>query len=161
MRSTNVLTTIGWKCAPRSGIDTAVVRRLSHPLDGEQVRALAKGNPMLLRAVPYLGERPVHHFLEANIDLVLVPKEGLQILHPFEVRHRHAARVGKYVGNHRDAALLEQDVRVRSARAVGRLEDEPSLNAPGILAGELILQSGRHEQAVFVVSPPGPIPSAR
>src|SRR5579862_8672130 len=128
-----------------SRVDAAVVRCLGNTLDGKEVCALPQRNPVLLRPIPYLCERAMHHLLETSVDLVLVPEERLQILDPLEIGDRHAAGVGEDVGYDGDAALLEQDVRVGSDRTVGRLEDEPRLNTPRVLLGDLVLECGGHQ----------------
>ena len=69
-------------------------------------------------------ERLAHLRLEALVHFVFLPEVAVAILHPLEVRRRHAAGVGEDVGDDEDAALVQVLVRVRRGRAVGPFGDD-------------------------------------
>jgi hypothetical protein len=78
--------------------------------------------------------------LSRRVDLVFVPEEGLQVLHPLEVRDDHTPCVGDHVRHHGDPSLLEDRVGVRGHGPVCRLQDQFRLDAAGILRSDLVLE---------------------
>ena len=63
-------------------------------------------------------------------DLVAVPEQAAQVLHPLEVRDGDAAGVREHVGQDRDPARGEDRVGRDRGRAVRALDDEPAASAP-------------------------------
>ena len=66
----------------------------------------------LSRALGHLAVGPAHDPLQPAVHLVLVPAEVLEVLHPLEVGHHHAAGVGQHVGHHQHA-LVHEDLVAR------------------------------------------------
>jgi hypothetical protein len=76
---------------------------------------------------------PALHPAEADVG---------EVLDPFEVGHRHAARVGVEVGDD-DAALAAQDVvGARGDRAVRGLDDQRRTDAVGVAEVDDALERG-------------------
>src|SRR5207253_2983566 len=65
--------------------------RVGDPLHRERVRGGAHVDPLVDRGVQDLVEGSRDHVVQLGVDLLLFPEEGLQVLHPLEVRHDHAA----------------------------------------------------------------------
>src|SRR5580698_7285108 len=91
-------------------VDASHRSRVGDALDRHQVRAEAERHMMPVGLVAHLPERLLEDLLEPDVDLVLLPEEGLQVLDPLEVRHRDATGVGEDVRNHRDPAPLQDAV---------------------------------------------------
>ena len=72
------------------------------------------------REVPDAVERVAELLGEPRADLVAVPEQAAEILHPLEVRDRDAAGVREHVREHEDAALGEDRVAPRSTSARSR-----------------------------------------
>ena len=83
--------------------------------------------------------------VQFRVDLLFLPEEGLQVLHPFEVGHDHAAGVGEDVWHHENAALVEDRVGFRRDGGVGAFGDQPGSNAPRVVASDLVLHGRRHQ----------------
>jgi hypothetical protein len=119
--------------------------RLGHAADADHLG----GGPQ--RHLPVAGQladlvvRRRHEPLEPVVDLVLGPEVRLQVLHPLEVRHGDAARVGQHVGDHAHAVALEHRVGVGGRRAVGALDDEARPDPVGVALVDDALEGGRDE----------------
>ena len=84
-------------------------------------------------------------FSSLQVDVVLVPEQVILVLHPFEVRHRHAAGIAEDVRDQEHALLVEDAVRFRRHRAVGRLGDDPRVNRVRIGRGDGVLERRRDQ----------------
>ena len=67
------------------------------------------------------------------MDVLDLPLVVVEVLHPLEVGDHDAAGVGEDVGEHLDAPVGEDPVGRRSARAVGRFDDQLALDPIGVL----------------------------
>ena len=83
--------------------------------------------------------------MELGVDLLLLPEEGLQVLHPFEIRHDHAARVGDDVRDQEDVSVMKDGVGLRGDGRVRSLGDESRSNPACVVLGDLILHGRRDE----------------
>ena len=83
--------------------------------------------------------------MQLGVDLFLLPEEGLQVLHPFEVRDDDAARVGEYVRDDEHAALMQDRVGLGRDGRVCSFGDQASPNPAGVVPGDLVLHRRRHE----------------
>ena len=92
-----------------------------------------------------LVERLEHQFLELLVDLRFVPEELLHVLHPFEVRHRHAAGVAQHIGDDENVARLQDLVGFRRRRAIGGLGENSALEFGRVLVGDLLFEGGGNE----------------
>ena len=77
--------------------------------------ALRSESPCSLREAPDAVERVVELVGELGADLVAVPEEAAEVLHPLEVRDGDAARVREDVGQDGDAPLGEDRVAPRAS----------------------------------------------
>src|SRR5437588_12498710 len=77
-----------------SWVDAADRGRVSDTLHRDEIRAQTERDMLRVRVVTHLGERLLEDAFELVVDLALLPKERLQVLHPLEVRDGDAARVG-------------------------------------------------------------------
>ena len=77
-------------------------------------------------------ERVAHLVGELAPDLVAVPEQAPEILHPLEVRDRDAAGVREDVRHDGDAALAEDLVGLDRRRPVRALDDQRRLDAVGV-----------------------------
>jgi len=66
-------------------------------------------------------------------------------LDTLEVAHRHAARIGDHVGQHQDAAVVQDVVRLRRGWAVGAFNHHLGLDAARVGFGDLLLQCGGNQ----------------
>ena len=83
--------------------------------------------------------------LQPSADLLAVPEQPAEILHPFEVRHGDPAGIREHVGEHRNPTLGEDRVRLDRRRAVRPFGDEPGLDPVCVLLGELVLAGSERE----------------
>src|SRR5712692_3455769 len=137
----------GWKGVtdPRLWIDSPDCRCVRHALYRQRVSREAHVDALVDRGVEDLVERPRDHMVQLGVDLLFLPEEGLQVLHPFEVGHDHAAGVGDDVGHDEDPSLVQDRVRLRGDRGVGTFGDEAGANPGRVLLGDLVLHRGGHE----------------
>ena len=108
-------------------------------------RRAAQRDRALLGERPDAVERVAELLREPRADLVAIPEQAAEILHPLEVRDGDAAGVREHVGEHRDPALGEDRVGLDRRRAVRALGDELRVDRGRVLLRELILARGEHE----------------
>ena len=82
--------------------------------------------PRSCETVPHAVERVAELLGEPAADLVAVPEEPAEVLHPLEVRDGDAAGVREHVRQDGDAALGEDRVALDRRRPVRALGDEPA-----------------------------------
>src|SRR5579864_784751 len=126
-------------------IDASDRRGVGDALHGQRIGGEPHVDPLVDRRVEDLVEGARDHVVQLGVDLLLLPEEGLQVLHPLEVGDDHTARVGDDVGDQEDAALVEDGVRLGRDRRVGALCDEPRPDASRVLVGDLVLHRGGHQ----------------
>ena len=78
------------------------------------VRGHAHARPDPLARLPRLLERARDDVVQLRVHLVLAPEVLLEPLHPLEVGDDDAAGVREHVGQHEDAAVLEDHVGRRA-----------------------------------------------
>ena len=104
-----------------------------------------KGKPLALGGVPDAAERVAHEVGEARADLVRPPEQALDVLHPFEVRHRDATRVREDVRQDRDPAFGEDLVPLEGGGPVGALGHKLRLEPARVRRRHLVLRRGQDE----------------
>src|SRR6266849_4176805 len=119
--------------------------RVGHALNRQGVRGGAHVNPLVHRSVQDLVERARDHMVQLRVDLLLLPEESLEVLHPLEVRHDHATGVREDVRNHEDPTLVKDGVRVGCYGSVRAFGDEAGPNAFRVLTCDLVLDRGWDE----------------
>src|SRR5260370_567112 len=90
---------------PRLWVDSPYARGVGHALHGQRVSREPHVDVLVHRRVQDLVERARDHVVQLGIDLLLLPEEGLEVLHPLQVRHDHPAGVGDEVWHPHDAPL--------------------------------------------------------
>src|SRR5450755_994622 len=105
-RSMSVMKESRWPGTPLR-VDAPHSGCVCDPLDRDEVGTEAQRHLVPICLLAHLREGLLEDFLETDVDLVLFPEQGLEILHPFEVRDGDATGVGQDVGHDRDAAPLE------------------------------------------------------
>src|ERR1700730_17673519 len=125
---------------PRLWVYASHRRRVGYPLDRQRVSSQPHVDALVDRGVEDLVEGPRDDVVQLGVDLLLLPEEGLQVLHPLEIRNDHTARVGDDVRDQEDAALVKDGIRLRRDRGVGALGDEPGTDPSSILLGDLVLE---------------------
>src|SRR5579875_416761 len=126
-------------------INPASLCRVGHPADRQHTRCHAQVALMVVRQLRHLLIRPLDHLLQPLIDLIGLPEEALDVLHPLEVADCHTARVGQDVWHDRYATFGKDGVSLRRRRAVCPLDNQPRLHTPRVLASDLPL-GGRRNQ---------------
>src|SRR6266566_4266982 len=86
----------------RLWIDPADRRCVGDALNRESVRGGSHVDALVYRRVEDLVERARDHVMQLGVDLLLLPEEGLQVLHPLEVGNDHTTGVGEDVRDHED-----------------------------------------------------------
>src|SRR3989454_2992327 len=114
-------------------------------IDGDRVSGGPEGNLLLGRAVRDLTISPQQNFLHLRVDAVLVPENLLEVLGPFEIRHRDAAGVGQDVRQNVDAAGCKGLVRFGRGGEVRTFGDDPGSNPVCVLLVDDALESGGGE----------------
>src|SRR5207244_4716909 len=98
--------------------------------------------------VPRYGVDPVegrsHHVGELEPDLVAIPEEPSEVLHPLEVGDGDAAGVREDVWHDRNPLLAEDLVRLDRRRSVRALYDEQRVDPVRVRARELVLAGGEN-----------------
>ena len=107
----------------RSGLPAAEDGGAGDAVDAEGEGAHAE--VAVVGAAHLLGvpEGAGHVRLELPVHLLLVPHEPLDVLHPLEVAHRHAARVGQDVRQDQHPLLRQNLVGLGVCRVVRSLDD--------------------------------------
>src|SRR5919109_1480549 len=95
---------------PRLWIYPSDRRRVGHALHRQRVCGGAHVAALVHGGVQDLVERARDDVVQLGVDLLLLPEEGLQVLHPLEVGDDHAAGVGDDVGDEEDASLVKDRV---------------------------------------------------
>src|SRR5437867_1007061 len=98
--------------------------RLRDPLQRNRIRRGPEGHASLLRQVPHPHVGFRKRRLQLPVHLLVGPAVLLQVLRPLLVANRHAARVREEVGDHRDTALLENQIGDRRRGLVRALHDD-------------------------------------
>src|SRR5262245_29625697 len=80
---------------PASREQPAAQLLLGHLLHPQAQRRHPHRQVAVLGQLAHLAERPQHQLAQLVVDLVLAPHELLDVLHPLEVAHRHAAGVAQ------------------------------------------------------------------
>jgi hypothetical protein len=127
------------------GEDPARLQRIGDLADPGAERTRAQRHPAVLGEVPHAVERVRQLLRELGTDLVPVPEQSTEILHPLEVRHRDPARVREHVGQNGDPALPEDGVRLERGRTIGPLGDHARPHARRVVRRQLILAGSEHE----------------
>src|ERR1700691_873263 len=90
-----------------------------------------------------------HHVLQTLVHFAFTPEKTLTVLHPFEIAHGDAPRIPKDIGDDKDSLFLDDGVRVRSGRAVGRLAENAAIHAARILGSNLIFGARRNQNVAW------------
>jgi hypothetical protein len=98
-------------------------------LAGHREGGGAQRDAVAVGGVPDVLQRADHDLVQAHVDLVFGPEEAAEVLHPFEVAHRHAAGVADHVGHHQHAALGQDVVGAGHGGAVGAFQHQLGLDA--------------------------------
>src|SRR5262249_45023281 len=101
-----------------SGVDTASLERRSDLADRGHHGCLAQRDLLVLGHGVDAVERVAHLVGEFAPDLVAVPEQAAEVLHPLEVRDSDAAGVREDVRHDGDAALAEDLVGLDRRRTV-------------------------------------------
>ena len=102
--------------------------------------------PLRVGELPDTVERVAELLRQPRADLVARPEQPAEVLHPLEVRDRHAAGVREDVGQDRDAALARGSRR--ASIDVGPFAPSTRsfvLEPRRVLRRHLILERGEHE----------------
>src|SRR5213592_1166453 len=94
----------------RSALVAPQPLRLRHSLQRDRIRRRAERHAFLLRQIPHTDVRFRDGRLQLAIHLLVRPAVLLEILRPFVVADGHAAGVREEIGDHGDAALLEDEI---------------------------------------------------
>src|SRR4029077_14849560 len=129
----------------RLWIDPSNRRCVGYALHRERVRGETHVDALVDRGVEDLVEGPRDEGGQLGVDRLLFPEEGLQVLHPLEVRDNHSAGVGDDVRDDEDPAVVQDGVRLGSDRGVCAFGDQPRANLARVVARDLVLDCGGHE----------------
>src|SRR2546421_3535888 len=102
-------------------------------------RRLPERDRLLFRHSPHAVECIGHLVRELEANLLAVPEQATEILHPLEVGHGYTAGVREDVRDDGNATVGEDRVGLERRRAVRALDDELRVHAAGVFAGELVL----------------------
>src|SRR5947209_14478221 len=122
-----------------SRVDPPRLERARDLADRGHHRRLPERDRLLFRHGPHAVECIGHLVGELDANLVAVPEQPAEILHPLEVGHGHTAGVREDVRDDGNATVGEDRVGLERRRAVRALDDELRMHAAGVFAGELVL----------------------
>src|SRR5271157_3373742 len=91
------------------GVNPALADGSGYAIDGQHVSRDAVIHMMVLGIAHHGLEGLDHDVLQLFVDHRLLPKVPLAVLHPLEVRSRHAAGIGQDVG-HDEHVLVGKDI---------------------------------------------------
>src|SRR5438876_5782026 len=86
-----------------------------------------------------------HVAVQLRVDLVLLPRELLDVLRPLEVGDGDAARVDVDVRQHGDAVVDQGLVGLRRGGGIRRLEDQPRADVLDVGLGDDAAERGGHQ----------------
>src|SRR5258708_9456961 len=130
---------------PGFWVNASHCRRVGHALRRERIGRQAHVDALVDRCMEDLVEGPRDDVVQLRVDLLLLPEESLEVLHPLEIRHDHAARVRDDVRDQEDVPVVQDRVVLRRDGRVSSLCDEPGTYPSGILLIDLILHGCRHQ----------------
>mmetsp|Transcript_46445 Transcript_46445/g.116151 ORF Transcript_46445/g.116151 Transcript_46445/m.116151 type:complete len:426 (-) Transcript_46445:196-1473(-) len=116
-----------------------------HPLQGLHEGRHTQRHTLALVDGPHILEGIGHLTVQAHVDLLLIPLEVLQVLHPLKEAHRDASGVAVDVGEHGDAAVPQDEVALRGDGPVGRLRHPLALQVGCVPRVDDAAHSGRHQ----------------
>jgi hypothetical protein len=100
-------------------IDTTKADRGSHAVESQHISRRSVIHSMLIRVSHYGIEAIYHDFLQPLVNQFFVPEEALPVLHPLEVRYRHAARIRQNIRNYEDPLVGQNGIGDGSGGPVG------------------------------------------
>src|SRR4051812_30936269 len=98
---------------------------------------------MFLRVVNKLIEAGYHFGLKTLVDLGFRPKIAHAVLHPFKVRNRDAAGIGKDVWNNEYSVVMQDLIGLGRCWPVGALGKYFAFDTPGVLRRDLVFGGTR------------------
>src|SRR6185503_13147375 len=147
---------MGWgptRVSARRGVSHAGSSRV-HPAharhgrdaaDGDDVGGRAHVDLVAQRRLQHGGERLAHLRLETLVHFLLAPEVTVAVLHPLEIRRRHAGAVGENVGHDKDATLRQVLGGIGRRRAIGAFDDHLGLDLRSVVDGDLVLERRRDQ----------------
>src|SRR5437660_1373477 len=130
---------------PRLWIDPSNHRRVGNPLHGKRVGGQAHVDSLVHRGVKDVVEGARDDVMQLGVDLLFLPEEGLEVLHPLEVGDDHASSVGDDVGDEEYAAVVQDGIGVGRDRRVGAFGDQAGTDPRSVVRRDDILGGGRHK----------------
>ena len=112
---------------PLTFFSTAVsarAHRFGDAPDARDISGQTQIHVFALGDCPNLVGRVDHDFLQTRVDFIGGPEILVAALHPLEIAHRDAARVGQNVGHDSCAVCAQNRVSVRRCRAVGGFDEQ-------------------------------------
>ena len=79
---------------------------------------------MVFRIAHHIVECGHHDLFQALIDRAGGPKVALTVLHPFEIAHGDAARIGEDVGDYKDATFKQYVIGRDCGGGVGTFTED-------------------------------------
>src|SRR5947207_9767049 len=120
--------------------NTASTHGIGDAINRQDVGAGPQLHAVLGRCCVDVGKCFRHDALQTTVDVVFIPEQLLQVLHPLEVGNGNPARIGQHVRNHHDSAVVQQQVGIGRGRPVRRLGYNARFHALRILHCDLVLK---------------------
>src|SRR6266566_2023647 len=130
---------------PRLWIYAPNHRRVGYPLHGDRVRGQTHVDALVHRGMKDVVERARDDVVQLRVDLLLLPEESLEVLHPLEVGNDHAACVGDDVWDQEYAAVVEDGIGVGRHRCVGTFGDQARPDPRSVVRRDDVLSRRRHQ----------------
>src|SRR5207248_822123 len=137
-----------------SRVDPPRLERAGDLPDRGHHRGLPERDRLLLRHRPHAVECIGHLVGKLDANLLAVPEQPAEILHPLEVGHGHATGVREDVRHDGNAAVGENRIRLERRRAIRSLDHELRVHAARVLAGDLVLASRDDEHVTWELEQP-------
>src|SRR5688572_28167841 len=128
-----------------SSVDPSQPMNRSNTADRQHVRCRTHVDLVLLGELEDIAETAHHDVAQPVVDDLLAPEIATAILHPLEVRDRHAARIGQDVRDDEDPFLFQNGVCAGGRRAIRTLADHLRANLRRVLGGDHVLECGRDQ----------------
>src|ERR1043166_120854 len=129
----------------RSRIDASHGCVIGHAVYRSHVRRGPGIDRVLVGISAQIIEARDHLVFESFVHYILRPEIPHAVLHPLEVRHRHATCVRQNIGHNEDAFFVKYFIRAGRRRSISSLRQHLALQLVRVVRSDLVLRGRRYQ----------------